>query len=224
MRALIILTLLKQNIDQFACKFICNCDPLLYFQVFNRKLKEFILLKTVFFVFLFSLATTACLDDSNKNDEIMRESFMISPFQLPCVAVDQQLCLLIISSDSNTEELFYDSIENFEYSWGFTYQITVSKENSEASEVDSANIKYTLITVDSKSEDPQYTEYEIQNVELLANTITKTDGSYFFLGYPFSCDDISICENLLSMNNSAGIVSITFIYSGNGEINLKNWI
>ncbi|MCU7371041.1 hypothetical protein PEC18_09205 [Paucibacter sp. O1-1] len=106
---------------------------------------------------------------------------------------------------------------------GYTYELTVEVNEDGSPSADASSKQYSLVSINSSVEDELGVEYVIDNVELLDSTIHMNDGEYFFLSQSFECEDTALCESLLNMNNSGGIVTITFKYMGNGVINLISW-
>ena len=89
---------------------------------------------------------------------------------------------------------------------------------------DGSSLKYELQQIVSDDEDTIGTNYEYELVELLDSTFTKDlDGKYYFLEQPFTCSTTVDCDTLVNLNNSGGLVNVTFEYSGNGKIVLTQW-
>jgi len=179
-------------------------------------------MKRNFFIMIVILLTAACNGNSDNNDE--QRSITVLPFQSPCFTMEQTLCLVTKTGASDQTNMIANEIIGFEHLWGYTYDIAVIVKDITPPSADGSNKSFTLKSVDNKSEDEVGTIYEITNVELLDRTITKEDSVYFFIGKEFSCENLDLCESLLGMNNSGGIVDIQFEYIGDGEISLKSWM
>ncbi|WP_445777305.1 DUF4377 domain-containing protein [Shewanella sp.] len=173
--------------------------------------------KFSFLFFVCLMFASACNNSDEKDASSYEQSTSIASYMQPCTGVNQKLCVL---ADG---KLFYDEIEGFTYMWGYTYELTVEVNEDGSPSADASSKQYSLVSINSSVEDELGVEYVIDNVELLDSTIHMNDGEYFFLSQSFECEDTALCESLLNMNNSGGIVTITFKYMGNGVINLISW-
>ncbi|RTE86723.1 MULTISPECIES: DUF4377 domain-containing protein [Gammaproteobacteria] len=161
---------------------------------------------------------SACDDSSNS----WVENLSIFPYKAPCTGVSQQLCYVTGQSDTESD-LFYNNIVGFQYAWGTAYQLSVRVTRISNPPADGSSFRYELIEILNETEATEGSRFGYESVDLLENTITFENDTYLFLGQPFECLAESDCEGLLAMNNSGGVVSITFEYIGNGEIALVSW-
>ena len=140
-------------------------------------------------------------------------------YKKPCFGMFQRLCNIT----DNNGHFFYAPIERFNFSWGHQYNLLVDATEIENPPMDASNIRYVLTKVVSDIEDSVGTVYEYEQVELLEQTFTKRDGSYYFLRQPFQCSNEVNCDALIASNNSGRLFNVSFQYLGNGEIALTSW-
>ncbi|SDK44856.1 protein of unknown function [Ferrimonas sediminum] len=165
-----------------------------------------------------SFLIISCDDDNNTSS---LETKTLASYKRPCVGVSQQLCF--ITQDGDVDSYLYDSIEGFDFVWGHTYQLSLKVTKVIDPPADASSIKYSIENIISDIEDPFNTSYEYELVELLDWTFTKESGVYYFLGQPFECQTDVDCDGLVNLNNSGGLVNLTFEYIGNGQITLVQW-
>ncbi|MFT4929275.1 MAG: hypothetical protein ACI8WB_005406 [Phenylobacterium sp.] len=140
-----------------------------------------------------------------------------------CFGVSQRLC---IRSKDTPEAAFgyrYDPIANFAYVWGHRYQLKIAESQIENPPADGSSIATKLIAVIADVEDAVGSEYMMENVDMLAHTIVVQQEQYQFLGKPFTCSVELDCEALLNLTNTGGLLSFTFSYLGDGEIELIDY-
>ncbi len=155
------------------------------------------------------------------NDTTSLETKTFASYKTPCVGVSQQLCF--ITQDGDVDGYFYDSIEGFDFVWGHTYQLSLKVTDVTDPPADASSLKYSIENVISDIEDTLGTSYEYNLVELLDRTFTKESGVYYFLGQSFECQTDVDCDGLVNLNNSGGLVNVTFEYIGDGQIILVQW-
>ena len=178
------------------------------------------MIKRIVGTFILAALTASCGSDSDNDTQVTQQSMMFLSQQQVCIGEAQLLCL--VQPKAETTELFYGNIEGFSYQWGHSYEIkvNVSKQQPNA---DDTEFRYTLVSVVSDVEDALGTTYDLKLVELLETTITKDASGYYFLGKPFTCAADTDCDALVAMNNSGGLVNLTFAYTGAGNIALTDW-
>jgi len=64
-----------------------------------------------------------------------------------CVGIAPQQCMLVREDPNSDWEMFYDSIEGFEYQEGTQYKISVTITNIENPPADASSLKYTLVEI-----------------------------------------------------------------------------
>ncbi|WP_347330455.1 DUF4377 domain-containing protein [Marinimicrobium locisalis] len=189
------------------------------------------------YFFVLCVALTACGSGSDPG-EIESETDLLMlkpetdllmlevlPYKELCMGVAEQLCLQTRRAGSDEVTPFYDPIRGFEYQWGHHYSLSVERFRVEEEELlaDASSYRYELRDVDSSSEDDVGTKYQLNRVHLNYSTFTKSDGQYFMVGKPFQCENRQECDALVALNDTGGMVNVTFEYRGEGKIRLLDW-
>ncbi len=170
---------------------------------------------------------TACGSDSDSEpptDAILL-SLEVAPYQKDCQGEGQFLCMVVQEEDSDDTSLHYGGITEFEYQWGHHYTLLIRREPipEEQQVADGSSVRDELVEIESETEDPEGTRYDLENILLLDHTFERIDGQYEMLGKPFQCVDTDMCDELVAINNTGGMVNVTMEYRGNGEIQLIDW-
>jgi len=84
----------------------------------------------------------------------------VAHYRVPCQGEGVQLCYLISKKGGETE-FFYDSIEGFEYEWGYNYEIVVEKIKIEEPMADASAFRYRLKRQISKKKVPADLRFEL---------------------------------------------------------------
>jgi hypothetical protein len=171
-------------------------------------------------ILLISCLFIISCDDS---ETINTESMDLLSYKTPCQGITQLLCLVTHDSDNDVNSFFYDSIEEFNFVWGHTYQLSVKITEISNPPADGSSLKYELKEIISDIEDNIETSYNYELVELLDFTLTMESNVYYFLGQPFECKVDVDCDSLVNLNNSGGLINVYFEYIGEGKIMLVEW-
>ncbi|MGD1892701.1 MAG: DUF4377 domain-containing protein [Cyclobacteriaceae bacterium] len=96
----------------------------------------------------------------------------VNSLRVPCTGVAPQRCLQVQKRDSLDDtawEYFYDTIEGFDFQGGYVYQLVVKEEQLPSEEVpaDDPSIRYTLVKVLDKQNDPRLVLNDIWMLESL---------------------------------------------------------
>lgn len=149
------------------------------------------------------------------------QRFELLSNKTPCFSLTQELCL--IRASNNTLQNFYNPIKGFDFIWGHSYILTLFVTEIENPPSDGSSMKYELAAIISDTEDDIGTRYEYEQIELLKDTFTKNDTSYYFLGQPFECLSNDACDSLIALGGNGGLINVTFEYLGGGTIALHQW-
>ncbi|GAB4163471.1 MAG: hypothetical protein Fur0021_38610 [Candidatus Promineifilaceae bacterium] len=84
-----------------------------------------------------------------------------------CVGVAPQTCLLVRTDPNGEWEMFYDTIEGFNYEAGYAYELRVNKIQVENPPADASAVKYELLEMVSKT---AATETDSETTDALAGT------------------------------------------------------
>ncbi len=176
----------------------------------------------------FCLGLVACGGDSTSEDDKDPEQgeileYSVLPYERPCVGEAQFLCLQIQDEDSDEVQNFYGSISGFDYEWGHHYTLSVERTPVENPPADGSSYRTELKEILSEEEDATGTLYHLERISLDEFTFTESDGQYSMLGKSFECSDTDECDALVALNNTGGMVDVTFEYLGEGAIRLQSW-
>ncbi len=75
----------------------------------------------------------------------------IGPERVECEGVAPMMCLQVAKSEDGDYQLFYDTIEGFDYQEGTSYVIDVSITEVENPPADSSSLQYTLVEIVEES-------------------------------------------------------------------------
>lgn len=172
--------------------------------------------RRVVFLVISCCCLISCNGSSTDRSDSEAERIQLQSSMAVCRTLFQRLCL-----QTADNELFSVPIEGFNFVWGHTYELSLDVTEIEDPPADGSSIKYELVEIISDIEDNLGSTYVYDSVVLLDNTFTKESDVYFFLGQTFTCH--VDCDSLVNMNNSGGLVNVTFEYIGNGEMLLVQW-
>lgn len=117
-------------------------------------------------------------------------------YRQPCQGVGIQLCYLV-GENVDTAEFFYNSIEGFEYEWGYNYTLLVEKRIIDKPMADASSFSFRLIKQISKEKVSADLHFELPLV-VNGHSLVKSDGGdCLYFGSvrintgEFSCDSLS---------------------------------
>ncbi|MEK6481057.1 DUF4377 domain-containing protein [Catalinimonas sp. 4WD22] len=96
--------------------------------------------------------------------------YWVNSLKAPCEGIAPMHCLQVQQGKSMQEdkwELFYASIEGFDFEAGYVYQLVVREENLPAAQVpeDASSIRYSLVRIISKEGDSKIRLHDIWVLE-----------------------------------------------------------
>ena len=91
------------------------------------------------------VALTGCSDSTDTT------RLWIGPERVECEGVAPMLCLQVAESEDGDYQLFYDTIEGFDYQEGTSYVIDVSITEVENPPADASSLQYTLVKIVEES-------------------------------------------------------------------------
>jgi heat shock protein HslJ len=127
------------------------------------------------FALILLIALFAC-----KSNEPKPVVYKINSAKVDCVGVAPMTCLQIQKGeniDTENWEMFYASIEGFNYEPGYIYSISVKETELAEDEVpaDGSSIKFELVEVLEKSQDPLLALHDIYIVQEILGTAIQGD-------------------------------------------------
>lgn len=165
-------------------------------------------------IFLFSalLVTSSGCGENTPSPKQGEVRLKISHYKVPCTGADLQLCLLV-STNGNDPEYFYDTIEGFEYEWGYDYEISVEKNTLERPMADASSNSYKLKQVLKKERVALETTFELPvNLDEMA-LVENTDAGCMLMG------EIAIDPGKFTCENLANAQRAVFRHgTGNGSL------
>ncbi len=91
------------------------------------------------------VALTGCSDSTDTT------RLWIGPERVECEGVAPMMCLQVAESEDGDYQLFYDTIEAFDYQEGTSYVIDVSITEVENPPADASSLQYTLVEIVEQS-------------------------------------------------------------------------
>ena len=91
------------------------------------------------------VALTGCSDSTDTT------RLWIGPERVECEGVAPMMCLQVAESEDGYYQLFYDTIEAFDYQEGTSYVIDVSITEVEDPPADASSLQYTLVEIVEES-------------------------------------------------------------------------
>ena len=98
---------------------------------------------------LASLALGVALTGCSESPDTTR--LWIEPERVECEGVAPMMCLQVAESEDGDYQLFYDTIEGFDYEEGTSYVIDVSITEVENPPADASSLQYTLVEIVEES-------------------------------------------------------------------------
>ena len=124
-------------------------------------------------VLTFTLVLAGCgLDSGSKQTESLYLDFHKSE----CGSFELSLCLRSAESPEGDWTNFYDSIEGFDYEWGFLYDLEVQSDDIKNPPEDGSSKKYTLVNINSK--EPKLGSFELTVSRAPGLIRKRSEGNY----------------------------------------------
>ena len=98
---------------------------------------------------LASVALGMALSGCSESTDTTR--LWIGPERVECEGVAPMMCLQVAQSEDGDYQLFYDTIEGFDYQEGTSYVIDVSITEVEDPPADASSLQYTLVEIVEES-------------------------------------------------------------------------
>lgn len=175
----------------------------------------------MFYICFLSLILISCGSDSKSKIE----ELSVLSYKNSCIGMVQYLCSVSINENTGEPKNIHTWIESFDFIWGHNYQLKVEVTQLDNPPADGSSEKWLVKEVTSDIEDNVGQQYLIKSIWLLSNTFTidLETNQYKFLGKEFTCSSDVDCDALVGINDTGGVVDVTFEYVGSGNITLVNW-
>ena len=86
----------------------------------------------------------------------------VGPYQVPCVGVAPQTCMLVKEEPKDDWTMLYDQIQGFEHEPGYEYELLVQEEKVENPPADASSIRWILLEVVSQERSLEGTTWVIE--------------------------------------------------------------
>lgn len=133
------------------------------------------------FLALASVAVTAC---GPLPRGAGAKTIYVGPYQVDCVGVAPQKCLLVKQDLKDDWTLYYDQIEGFEYEPGYDYELRIQEEKVENPPADASSIRWILVDVMNKTRSMEGTTWVLEayldSQGVLASVLPGTEASARF--------------------------------------------
>ncbi len=86
-------------------------------------------------------------DDTSQEPAGVEKEIQVGPILVECEGEGPQECMLIRENEMDKWELFYDSIQGFEYEEGFLYDLLIEEQTVENPPAGGSSIKWVLVEV-----------------------------------------------------------------------------
>lgn len=145
-----------------------------------------------------------------------------------CFGMIRYLCFRSFDSrsdyDNQTENYqVMSNINGFDYHWGTRYILVIRETTISNPPADGSSLRRELVSIESQTEDPIGTEYLFESISLQESAFRIENNQYLFLDQAFECEESTNCDELLNLDGQDATVNLTFVYLGDGEIQLQNW-
>jgi heat shock protein HslJ len=81
----------------------------------------------------------------------VEKTLFVGPRLVDCTGVAPQKCMTVMDDPANGYQLFYGSIDGFDFEEGYDYELVVRVEKVENPPADASNLKYTLVKIVNKT-------------------------------------------------------------------------
>lgn len=140
-------------------------------------------MKTILFIPIFLVVS--CMASQNgkniPNKDVSENSTIeiyVNYYLDLCDAEGRQLCLQIKEADDKEWKNIFGQIEGFEFEWGYTYKLEITKEKNKYPSIDGSNYQYQLVSILEKE---QVSKDQSFTLELDESDINNADGEYVLL-------------------------------------------
>jgi len=129
-------------------------------------MKQILITTLMFSLLIGCQLTKQTVSENNKRTVEVIKTYYVAPYQVACMGVGPQKCLLVKHAINAPWQNFYSTIQGFEFESGFSYILKVKETPIENPPADGSSNQYELIEVLEKSEinQPLQSIYDIWGV------------------------------------------------------------
>ncbi|MBI9061260.1 MAG: DUF4377 domain-containing protein [Marinilabiliaceae bacterium] len=115
-------------------------------------MKQIFITILIFSLLIACQPTKQTVSQNNKRTVEVIKTYYVAPYQVGCMGVGPQKCLLVKHAINAPWQNFYSTIQGFEFESGFSYILKVKETAIENPPADGSSNQYDLIEVLEKSE------------------------------------------------------------------------
>jgi len=133
-------------------------------------------MKTIL-ILIFAILTASC--STQKLTTSKPQIYWVNSLKVSCTGVAPMKCLQVQKNETIKKgkwQNFYGNIEGFKFETGYIYKLSVTEEKIDPAQVpaDGSSIKYTLVEVLEKNQDPKFRIHDIWALEAInGETVEK---------------------------------------------------
>jgi hypothetical protein len=176
----------------------------------------------IIFSFLMLVSAKNCsgqkAGNSQMNGSTKEFTIEVNHYKVPCFTEGVAFCFLIKKAGENKWEPYADSINGFNYKWGYIYKLKVHRLEIGNPPADASSFKYVLDEVISeKKTDVKETFSFVLKYPGSKSFVygTKTAGFSIIGQKVIECKSVEICDRLNNISGSDKTVEGTFCHSKN---------
>lgn len=164
------------------------------------------------------LLLSAC---SSESGDIIVERMLIKHHKDGCQGLYYQTCLLTRPTEQDPWYFFYDNIENFEFEWGYNYELLVLVADVPDPPADASSLSYTMVQLLGKVKvaEDSYFDFSLMPDHSFSERVTDTE---FRLGQEvsFNCD-LSTCDAVQSLLSQQMAMLLSFQHANDSAGQLR---
>ena len=127
-----------------------------------------------------------------------RRAFTVQAYRSECVGVFLQWCYLVKEPGQPDFQFLYESIEGFNYQWGYVYDLEVDQEQVSNPPEDASPVRVVLHKLISQVRQPEGSTFDLVLTGSPERVTQVGPGRYRVAGGPeFSCASGVSCDDLL---------------------------
>lgn len=139
-------------------------------------------------------APNATLNDADKSATLVM--LHIGPNKVECQGTYLTQCMLNTPDEQSDAEFFYDTIEGFDYQWGYDYELLVSVSSLSSPMSDASNLHYELIDIIAQSEYKHKQSFDYVARYGNESIVKVAEGEYHLAGNQSMVCDPASCASI----------------------------
>lgn len=177
-------------------------------------------IRNLFTIILTALMFQACGTNNSKEAYKVIEIAAFKKVEYFSFLHTYNTCLNIREENEILFSANCNTINNFDYEWGYTYKLKVKETKLDSVPEDTYPTRIDLISLESKKEMDINSIFNYQ-IYLFDYTIELKNSKYYFYNKEFTCDENIECSNLSDIVSQENKYLLNFEYLGDSKIKLK---